>query len=65
MGIPVDDLIFEGNKEFNDEVISPRTADLIVGKEESSTFKYLGIKVEEREDKITLIQTKYIEEKLM
>lgn len=46
MGIHVDCLTFRENKDFDNDVIRKIKKQIIVGKEDSGIFKYIGIKSE-------------------
>src|SRR6201990_198253 len=65
MGIHVDDLIYGGNKIFEEKVISKIKEELKVGREESGIFKYLGIEIEQEEKgDIYISQKSYSRDKL-
>src|SRR6201990_3326137 len=66
MGIHVDDLIYGGNKIFEEKIISKIKEELKVGREESGVFKYLGIEVEQKEKgDIYISQKGYSRDKLV
>ena len=56
----VDDFLFAGNKKFQNTVIANLQQTFAIGKEESKQLKYLGSKLCNQEDKITIDQKEYI-----
>src|ERR1700755_53927 len=66
MGIHVDDLIYGGDKIFEEKIISKIKEELKVGREESGVFKYLGIEIEKEEKgDIYISQKSYSRDKLV
>lgn len=66
MGIHVDDLIYGGDKIFEEKIISKIKEELKVGREESGVFKYLGIEIEQKEKgEIYISQKSYSRNKLV
>ena len=57
----VDDFCYGGNESFLKETIGDLRDKLKVGEQESRRFKYIGVVVEQKEDKICLNQWKYIQ----
>ena len=55
----VDDLIFGGTADFHDTVIAKIRAVFIVGSEENTNLKYLGLKICQLPDMITLAAKDY------
>ena len=58
----VDDFLFYGSNNFEDAVINKIRKKFQISKEESETFKYLGLEIEQTEQCIMMHQTKYIED---
>ena len=56
----VDDFCYGGNEDFLKETIGKLREKLRVGEQESKNFKYIGVMVEQKENKIYLDQWKYI-----
>ena len=54
--------MFCGSTKFEDAVITKIRKQFQKSKDESETFKYLGIEIEQTEQCIMMHQTKYIEE---
>ena len=57
----VDDFCYGGNEWFLDETIRQLREKLKVGEQESKSFKYIGVRVEQHESRICINQWKYIE----
>ena len=60
VAIHVDDFLWSGNQYF-DHTIEKLRLKFEVGKEEESSFRYLGLKLNHFSDKITLDQSDYVE----
>lgn len=56
----VDDFCYGGTESFLRETIGKLREKLKVGEQESKSFKYIGVAVEQEEDKIRINQWKYI-----
>lgn len=57
----VDDFCYGGDEDFLRETIGNLKEKLKVGEEESKNFKYIGVMVEQKEDRIVVNQCKYID----
>src|SRR5215469_14787781 len=65
MVIHVDDLCYGGNGYFNEVIIGKIKEKLRIGSEKRGRFKYLGLEIEDMQEKgIKLSQKEYIREKL-
>ena len=58
--IHVDDFLWGGSPEFENKVIKQMKRELLVGKEESEKFKYIGLELSEEGCTINLNQRSYV-----
>ena len=57
----MDDFCWGGTKVFRVSVIEKIKKKFVVRSEESTKFKYVGLDIEQKEDKIIISQDKYVE----
>ena len=57
----VDDFCYGGDEDFLEEIIGNLKEKLKVGEEESKSFKYIGVTVEQKEDRIVVNQWRYVD----
>ena len=60
IAIHVDDLCWGGTETFQNSVIEPFKRILEVGKENTASFKYLGLHIEQKHDHISINQDEYL-----
>ena len=58
----VDDLVWEGSINFEKQIINVLKETFSVSSQESETFKYLGLYIDQKNEVITLRQIPYINE---
>ena len=58
----VDDLVWEGSINFEKQIINVLKGTFAVSSQESETFKYLGLYIDQKNEVITLRQIPYINE---
>ena len=59
--IHVDDILYFGTQNFLSKVIQPFMRQFHISKNETETFKYVGIQMVQKNDSVELSQTKYVE----
>lgn len=58
----IDDFLWAGSDRFKQDVISPLRSRFCCGKELDSSFRYIGLDIEQADEQIYLSQTDYTEE---
>ena len=61
IALHVDDFIWAGTKEFEESIIRKLRCTFVVGKEQSISFRYLGLNVQHLGEEIVLHQHDYLE----
>ena len=61
MILHVDDILYFGTKQFDQDVVQKFKETFKISREEHEAFKYLGVRFQQTEDKITLRQNEYVD----
>ena len=62
MASHIDDFLHTGDESFDKEVMEKLRSKFLAGKLEEGIFKYVGFKINQREDGIAMEQTEYVED---